>query len=252
MRWFRQLLDGAGLAAVTIPKALLVALGIVSTIGFASASVTRIPAFGLSLALGSAGFLVDALAMRANSRRATLAAAWPEVIDALISAASVGMSIPESFLELAESGPVSLRPSFLRFNENYERGLGFLKSVAELKRDFSDAAADRLIELTSIVFEAGGEGYLDALRFQSVLSRADLALRGELTSKQGWVIGTAKLGVGAPWIIVAILAARPENASVYASPSGSGILIFGLVVSFFAYRLIGVLGRIPIMPRVFA
>jgi hypothetical protein len=92
MRWFRQLLDGAGLAAVSTPKALLVALGVVATIGFASASITRIPAFGLSLALGSAGFLVDALTMRAHARRAILAAAWPEVIDSLISAASVGMS----------------------------------------------------------------------------------------------------------------------------------------------------------------
>jgi tight adherence protein B len=109
-----------------------------------------------------------------------------------------------------------------------------------------------LIELLVLVSEAGGSGVLDSLRNQVQLVRQDLAFSGEMSSRLGWITGTAKIAVGAPWLVVAMLSTRPENASAYGSAEGTMILILGLAVSVFAFRLVKVFGLLPVTPRVFA
>jgi tight adherence protein B len=122
--------------------------------------------------------------------------------------------------------------------------------MAELKTDVGEVHADRLIELVRMVSEIGSSGYHSLLREQSRSLRADLALDADIETKQSWVLGTAKLAVAAPWLIVALLSSRPENASVYNSSGGSTILIGGLLLSAFAYWLIHLMGSLPKMPRV--
>jgi tight adherence protein B len=90
------------------------------------------------------------------------------------------------------------------------------------------------------------------LRAQASSIRAELNVVGQLESKQGWVVGTAKMAVVAPWIIVALLSVRPENAAIYNSTNGATILLVGFLVSIFAYRLVHVIGALPAAPRVFS
>jgi tight adherence protein B len=120
-----------------------------------------------------------------------------------------------------------------------------------LKADLGEVHADRLCENLRLSASGGGESLAESLRQQSKQLRADVALWGELNSKQGWIAGTAKLAVAAPWIVVAMLSIRPENAAVYNTSSGVAILLVGFVVSVFAYRLIHFLGTLPQQPRVF-
>jgi tight adherence protein B len=108
------------------------------------------------------------------------------------------------------------------------------------------------LELLGLVSEAGGAGLLSSLREQVRLVRQELAFSGEIASKLGWITGTAKIAVGAPWLIVAMLSTRPENATAYASTAGSLVLIVGLFVSVFAFKLVQTLGVLPESPRVFA
>jgi tight adherence protein B len=75
---------------------------------------------------------------------------------------------------------------------------------------------------------------------------------GQLESKQGWVSGTAKLAVASPWIIVAMLSIRPENAAIYNSTSGAVVLLVGFLISIGAYRVIHLMSLLPQQPRVFA
>jgi tight adherence protein B len=51
--------------------------------------------------------------------------------------------------------------------------------------------------------------------------------------------------VAAPWIVLLLLASRPEAATVYNSPTGVAVLAIGLVVTIVAYRLMVALGRLP-------
>jgi tight adherence protein B len=81
-------------------------------------------------------------------------------------------------------------------------------------------------------------------------TRSEIALWGELESKQGWVTGTAKLSIVAPWLIVATLAARSENVAIYNTTEGTGVLVAGLLVSLIAYRLVGLMGLLSKPSRV--
>lgn len=221
-------------------------------VGIVIYEVTEIFALAASVAVGSIGLLLEALNARAISRRAAVEALWPEVLDSIISAISSGSSLTESLLELADEGPISLRVHFQAFRQSVEGGKPLVVALESLKRELGSAHSDRMIELLALVSEAGGAGLIESLRNQVKLARADLAFSGELTSRLGWITGTAKIAVGAPWVVVALLATRLENASAYSSAEGSIVLFFGLALSIFAFRLVKTFGVLPRNPRVFA
>lgn len=251
LNWLKSTLQGAGFGAIGLPVFSFTALTIAVFVACAAYQFVAIPVFALSAAVGFLGLVLEVLTAKAKSRRRTLAKVWPEVIDSLVSAASSGLSATESLIELAEVGPAVLRPHFHAFAQNLTYGASPTRALSLLKQNLGDVHADRLIELIAIANSAGGAGYHEALRTQATLTRHDLALWGEIESKQGWVSGTAKIAVAAPWLIVLMLSSRPENAAVYASDTGTMVLSIGLLVSIFAYRLIQVLGSISRPRRIF-
>jgi tight adherence protein B len=249
--WFRETIAAAGFAQFgLVPVSLAIAF-LALLAGVISLEVVHVPAFAASMAAIVFAFCLEVLTMRARTRRRDISLAWPEVIDSLVSAASSGMSMNEAFLELSTSGPQSLRPNFRKVEAEVDAGSTLTQALSHLRNELAEVHVDRLVELVRIVSAAGGEGFYSALRLQGQQVRDDLALRGELESKQGWVSGTAKVAIIAPWLIVAMLCSRPENVQAYASAEGSGILLLGLVVSVFAYRLIQLLGRVSQPTRVF-
>jgi tight adherence protein B len=125
-------------------------------------------------------------------------------------------------------------------------------SLDEFKAELGEVHADRLCELLIMVVSTGSESLLTTLRQQSMSLRLDIARNSQIESKQGWVLGTAKIAVSAPWIVVALLSVRPENSAIYNSTSGAAILLVGFLICVFAYRLVHVLGALPQQPRVFA
>ena len=83
------------------------------------------------------------------------------------------------------------------------------------------------------------------LRALSASVRADATLRAEVEARQSWVRGAAIVGVVAPWIVLGLLAIRPEGAAAYATPAGVVVVLVGAALSFVAYRLTIRLGRLP-------
>jgi tight adherence protein B len=82
--------------------------------------------------------------------------------------------------------------------------------------------------------------------------RQEAAIRSEVAARQSWVVNAARLGVAAPWLVLLLLATRPEAARAYNSPAGAALVIIGLVVSVVAYRVMVRIGRLPEEPRWFA
>jgi len=207
---------------------------------------------GLTLfsALATIGASLEALMVRAKQRSDQLAKLWPEVLDSLQSAASSGLGIVDSLEEVARSGPLRIRPAFQELVERIDSGLGIDQCLDWFKSQLGQIQADRLVELIRIVNQSGGVGYLDSLRDQALRTRSEIALWAELDSKQGWVTGTAKLAIIAPWIVVATLAARAENIAIYNTLEGTGVLVIGLLVSLIAYRIVGLLGSLSKPTRV--
>jgi tight adherence protein B len=245
-------LDDAGLPHLSPSTATLVLLLLGVLVGSLTYELTKVFTLSLAVAIGAIGSLLEALNSRAKSRRETVAALWPEILDSLISAMSSGSSIAESILALADDCPVLLRPHFEAFKDDIDSGIELSKSLKRLKARLGHVHADRLIELLRLVEEVGGVGLTDSLRSQVQLVRQEVAFKGEISSKLGWITGTAKFAVGAPWLLVAMLSTRPENAAAYASAEGSAILLLGLAVSIFAFRLVQVFSLLPTSPRVFA
>jgi tight adherence protein B len=82
--------------------------------------------------------------------------------------------------------------------------------------------------------------------------RQESAIRSEVLARQSWVRNAAKLGVAAPWVVLVLLATRPEAAAAYNSPAGAVLIVVGLGVSVVAYRVMIGLGRLPDERRWFA
>ena len=244
-------LQAAGLGKYQPWQLVVAALSIASLVGSWAQLSFKVVGLSVSAAIATAGLIFELVRLRAQSRSETLSKLWPEVIESLQSAAKSGMGLIDSMSEIGQSGPIQIRAYFSEFVGRIDSGQSFDNSLAILKSDLGQLHADRLIELIRIVHESGGAGYLESLKEQGRITRTEIATWGELESKQGWVTGTAKLALVAPWIIVTFLSSRPENVAIYNTNEGLTILLVGLVVSLIAYRLIGVLGNLTRPKRVF-
>ena len=251
LRWYRDTCAAAGFSRKASGWLLFVtALGCLF-VGSAAFQISHVPAFSLSVTTISFAFILEWLTIRARLRRRAVAQAWPEILDALLSASSSGLPLFEAFIELSSTGPVVLRHHFKALERDLDAGLDLNDGLRNLRDTMADVNVDRLVELVRIVSDSGGQGFHAALRSQAVLARQDLALAGELESKQGWVSGTAKVAIMAPWLVVVMLCARKENVVAYSSPQGAAILLTGLIVSIIAYRLIQLFGSFSEPVRVF-
>ena len=251
MRALRLMLEAAGLSKYSPGQ--ISTLAMASVLLVASWVQLSFEVIGLTVfsALATLGASLEALRLRAKQRSDQLEKLWPEILDSLQSAASSGIGIVDSLAEISRVGPLRIQPAFQELVHRIDSGFGIDQSLDWLKSQMGQIQADRLVELIRVVYRSGGIGYLDSLRDQSLRIRSEIALWAELESKQGWVTGTAKLAIVAPWIVVATLAARAENVAIYNTAEGTGVLVIGLVVSVGAYRLVGLLGSLTRPGRVF-
>jgi tight adherence protein B len=249
-RWLVCNLEAAGVGHWKTKGFLFRLIALMSFVAIWSYLMTRVATFSLCIALltGALGF--ELLTGRAKSRGREITGLWPEVLDSLASAETAGASLVEAFLELSDHAPNSLRPNFIRAAAKLDRGFGFDEVMVSIKAELGSRHADRLIELLRMVYEIGGANYHLLLRSQAQGLRREIAVLNEIETKQSWVVGTAKLAIAAPWLIVALLSSRPENAAVYNSSTGAAVLLGGLLVSAFAYRAVQLMGALPSMKRV--
>lgn len=182
---------------------------------------------------------------RARSRARAARSLWPEVVDHLVAAIRAGMPLPDALAALADAGPASLRPGFRRFEEQWHRSGTVGPALDELKRGFADPTADRLVEVLRMAREVGGTELPAVLKDLAAHLRQDLALRAEVEARQSWVTNAGKLGLAAPWIVLALLATRPEAARAYATPQGTLLLLAAAAVTLVAYRVMLAIGRLP-------
>jgi tight adherence protein B len=244
-------LQAAGLGRYRPRHVVIATASVAAVVGSWAQLTFQVLGLSFSMAIAVFGVSFELVSLRAKARSDAIAKLWPEVIESLQSAAKSGISLIDSISEVGESGPWQIRKHFANFVERLDSGQSFDDSLTELKTDLGQIHADRLIELLRLVHHSGGAGYLESLSAQVKISRSDIATWGELESKQGWVTGTAKLALVAPWIIVLFLASRPENVEIYNTNEGLTILLVGLTVSLIAYRLIGLLGNLEKPKRVF-
>ncbi len=248
----RRLLDAAGLGDV--PVAVLVATCALLAVVAAAAVLALAPIAGLALAAALAAASAPGLllARRGRMRRRRVRAAWPDLVDHLVAALRAGIPLAEAVASLADVAPEDSRPAFREFART-ALGAGTLSTALDrLKADLADPVADRVVETLRLARDVGGTELPGVLRALAASLRADAAIRSEVEARQSWIRGAARLGVLAPWVVLALLATRPETVAAYSSAAGLALLVVGLAVTVVAYRLMLSLGRLPDERRWFA
>jgi tight adherence protein B len=182
---------------------------------------------------------------------ATLIAAWPEVIDHLMSGIQSGLSLTESLAGLSTRGPEILRPAFAQFKASLYGSGDLTQAIEELKSNFAHHGSDQIFEALIVSKTLGGSELLQILRTLGDFLRQDLALRREIDVKHGWIKNSAHLSAAAPWILLLLLSTQPSTATAYSTTTGAMILGAGLVMTGIAYIWMNRLGRLPQTPRVF-
>lgn len=190
------------------------------------------------------------LRWRAKKRTALLRTLWPDVVDHLRSAIRAGLSLPEALIQLGEKGPEELRTLFRDFGADYRAGGQFEASLNRLKHRLADPVADRIIEALRLTREVGGSDLGKLLGTLAEFLRESARTRSELEARQSWTINAARLAVAAPWIVLMLLATRPEAVNAYNTPMGAGVLLGGLVVSLLCYSVMLRIGALPQDERV--
>jgi tight adherence protein B len=187
---------------------------------------------------------------RRRRRQDALRAAWPDVVDDLTSAVRAGLALPEALIQLAGRGPEELRPAFEQFATDYRAGGRFGESLDLLKDALADPVGDRVIESLRMAREVGGNDLGRLLRTLSRFLREDARTRGELEARQAWTVNGARLAVAAPWLLLGLLATRPQAVAAYDSAAGLIVIAAGAAACLVAYRLMMRIGRLPREERV--
>ena len=214
-------------------------------------TMTRSLVIALAFGFLAAGIAFVTVRGKNNVNEATLIAAWPEVIDHLMSGIQSGLSLTESLAGLSHRGPELLRPAFSEFRATLYGSGDLTQAIEILKQKFSHHGSDQIFEALLISKELGGSELLQILRTLGDFLRQDLALRREIEVKHGWIKSSAHISAAAPWILLLLLSTQPSTAIAYSTTTGGAILIVGLVMTAIAYIWMNRLGRLPQTPRVF-
>ena len=213
--------------------------------------MTRSIVIAIAFGFLAAGIAFVTVRAKNNINEAALIAAWPEVIDHLMSGIQSGLSLTESLAGLSTRGPEVLRPAFTQFKANLYGSGDLTQAIEELKVMFSHHGSDQIFEALLISKTLGGSELLQILRTLGDFLRQDLALRREIEVKHGWIKNSAHLSAAAPWILLLLLSTQPSTSSAYSTTTGALILLAGLVMTGVAYIWMNRLGRLPETPRVF-
>lgn len=244
-RRLEHLLLSAGIEKVTSAGLLLscTGCGIIAMLLFfvVTASLPVCLCFGLFGAWIPFGLV----RRRARKRRATLRQLWPDVVDHLRSAIRAGLALPEVLIQLGHNGPDELRSLFLDFGADYRSGGQFDAAVNKLKDRLADPVADRIIEALRMTREVGGSDLGRMLGTLAGFLRESARTRSELEARQSWTVNGARLAVAAPWIVLVVMAGRPEAMLAYNSGIGAVVLLGGLIVSVLCYAVMLRIGALP-------
>ena len=213
--------------------------------------MTRSVVIALAFGAFAAGIAFVTIRAKNNLNEAELIAAWPEVIDHLMSGIQSGLSLTESLSGLSTRGPEVLRPAFTQFKSDLYGSGDLTQAIEDLRSLFAHHGSDQIFEALIISKALGGSELLQILRSLGDFLRQDLALRREIEVKHGWIKNSAHLSAAAPWILLLLLSTQPSTAAAYSTPTGAIILLMGLMMTAIAYIWMNRLGRLPQTPRIF-
>ena len=250
MRLYRELLESAGLASKSKEVSTLV-LGSAAIVTALILVLTGVIGLALCLGVLVVAAAIEVLRLKGNSRQEKFEQLWPQVYDSFQNATQSGIALSEQLEYLAESGPSELRKHFAQLGRDLDRGEEIQVALAKFRKGIGSRHADFLSLLIELGYELGGHGMAQTWEQAATDLRQEQALLGQVMAKQGWVSGSAKIALIAPWLIALVLIQLPQNKTAFASELGSVVLVFGLLLSMVAYALVNKMGALTMPGRLF-
>ena len=245
----RRFLNEAGLVSVTIPTLLLLAASVSVLAGSLIWLLLPIPALLPLAVLLSIGLPIVGISGARYKRRVRAEAAWGDVIDSLRMSLRSGSNLSEAMSECLNHIPSDWQAVWSRASVSLVRGEETTAVLRNFQTEIADPVADRVVESLLIARDTGGSALPVVLRELAVSVRAESSFRREARSRQSWVRAAAKLGVLAPWLVLAMLSTRPENREAYSSQAGTILILGCAFATAFAYALMSKLARLRETPR---
>lgn len=221
------------IAAITLAAFVLIT-GITSSTVVGSAGAAVISTLPLSFLRG-----------RASRRRRGFRDAWPDALAILIASVRAGVSLPESCSSLAGRGPAELRTGFDAFVSSYRSTGSFVSAIHSLKVELAEPIADRVGASLLLAHEVGGSDLVRVLSTTADFIMEDARVRKEIEARWSWTVTAARLAAAAPWLVLILMATRPEAARAYDSSTGALIILGGGIATFIGYRAMLRAARLP-------
>lgn len=248
--WLREWLVSVGLPATSPQQFVAACAGAGLGAGFLTALILGSPTIALIALVAGAYAPVSYFRSRRRARRRLFQQCWPEAIDLLASAVRAGDTVPGAMATLAERGPEPLRPAFRSVATDHLLSGDFAGALASLGNSLGDPTSDRIVATLTLAHRVGGRELGRVLRTLAAFLREDLSMRQEIESRQSWTVIAARVAAAAPWIVLLMVASRPQGSNAYNSAAGVVVLVGGAIFTVIGYRMMVALGRLPDEPRV--
>jgi len=218
-------------------RALLVAVAF-TLAGMLGSNATGIQILLIPAALASAFVVWESLLNRNFHRADEIRREWPSFVEYLVAALESGITPHESLVGSAEYFEGGMHVALVKVRQALVTGdtpgVALLRAPSFSKFHEAQALSVRI----QAYLETGAPGFAKVLRSAAIESRQMHSLDAELKARLGWVLGTARLGVLSPWVMLALLCQRPESRLAFASSTGQALLLAGTLVCAIAYALI--------------
>lgn len=244
-RTFRHWLDECGLGSVPIGViGVSICAVVLAVVGLVSVLV---PIPVVAPIAGVAGIAVPFAILDAarGRRRRNATAAWPSVIDAIRMALRAGLPAHEAIHAAHVHVPAQWKVAWAESSANAAAGTPMIAVLRDLQRDLADPVGDRLCETIETSLDVGGTDLPLVLDELARSIRAEQLIRREAIARQSWVKHAARLGSAAPWIVLVMLATRPDAREAFSSAAGASLLVACAGATVVAFVLMSALGKLP-------
>lgn len=246
----RSWLAAAGLDQVSPAQFVLASVGL----GFVLAAfvLVTIGSSGVALVASLGGCAAPTAYYRRRRRSVRVARrrAWPEAIELLAGAVRAGDTLPAAIGVVADRGPETLQPVFRSVVSDHRVTGDMVGALERMGSRVADPIADRIVRTLILAHRVGGRELGRVLRTLSAFLREDVATRREIEARQSWTVVAARVAASAPWLVLVLVASRPQGAAAFDSPTGVAVLLVGAGFTAVGYRLMMRLGRLAEEPRV--
>jgi len=250
MKFYRELLERAGLAQSQQIISVMVA-GAASGSCLLALWITNIPALSLCLSILVLATCLEVLRAMGTARANAFEKLWPQVFDSFQNAAQSSISISEQLEYLAENGPIRLRSSFAQLGYDLDRGEEIQNALARFKSSVGSRHGDFLALLIELSNELGSNSMSKTWEAAAGELRSEQAIFGQVLAKQGWVLGSAKISLVAPWLIALVLIQLEQNRAAFATELGALVLVLGVGLSAVAYFFVNRMAKLTMPERIF-